>query len=92
MTSVLSVHNFFMSEPKFEYASFSSVVFLERYCLITFKHWEQLVIWSELTSAQQHASVSQERICPDRCMCCHSEIETADQLFICWLLNVPATG
>ena len=30
---------------------------------------------------QQHASVSQERICSDNFMCCHPEIEVADQAF-----------
>ena len=29
--------------------------------------------------SQQHASVSQERICRDNFTCCHTEIETADQ-------------
>ena len=30
---------------------------------------------------QQHACVSQRRICSDSCMCCHTEIEVADQTF-----------
>ena len=30
-------------------------------------------------SSQQHASVSQGRICTDNFTCCHSEIEAADQ-------------
>ena len=30
---------------------------------------------------QQHASVSQGRICTDKCTCCHTEIEVADQTF-----------
>ena len=32
-------------------------------------------------TSQQHASVSQERICSDSCTCCHTEIEVADQTF-----------
>ena len=32
-------------------------------------------------TSQQHASVSQGRICSDNCMCCHTEIEVADQTF-----------
>ena len=32
-------------------------------------------------TSQQHASVSQGRICSDKCMCCHIEIEAADQTF-----------
>ena len=42
ITIVLSVHNFFASEPNFQCASFCFVVLFERFCLITFKHWEQL--------------------------------------------------
>ena len=32
-------------------------------------------------TSQQHASVSQGRICSDNCTCCHTEIEVADQPF-----------
>ena len=32
-------------------------------------------------TSQQHASVSQGRICTDNCTCCHTEIEVADQTF-----------
>ena len=32
-------------------------------------------------TSQQHASVSQGQICSDNCMCCHTEIEVADQTF-----------
>ena len=69
-------------------------------------------------TSQQHASVSQGRICSDNFTCCYTEIEGADpnfhltlsqytdttsrvismlysfsypSLFVCWLLNVPAT-
>ena len=31
--------------------------------------------------SQQHASVSQGWICSDKCMCCHTEKESADQTF-----------
>ena len=31
--------------------------------------------------SQQHASVSQGRICSDNLTCCHTEIEVADQTF-----------
>ena len=33
------------------------------------------------STSQQHASVSQGRICTDKFMCCHTEIEVADQTF-----------
>ena len=68
-------------------------------------------------TSQQHASVSQGRICSDNWTCCHTEIELDDhtcrhtqpqhtvtgptspsadnttpgQVFVCWLLNIPAT-
>ena len=32
-------------------------------------------------TSQQHASVSQGRICSRNCTCCHTEIEVADQTF-----------
>ena len=32
-------------------------------------------------ASQQHANVSQGRICPDIFTCCHTEIEVADQTF-----------
>ena len=32
-------------------------------------------------TSQQHASVSQGRICSDNFTCCHTEIEVADQTF-----------
>ena len=33
-------------------------------------------------TSQQHASVSQGRICSDKCTCCHTEREVADQTFL----------
>ena len=41
---------------------------------------EELLFVACLTS-QQHASVSQGRICSDNFTCCHTEIEVADQTF-----------
>ena len=32
-------------------------------------------------TSQQHATVSQGRICSDNCTCCHTEIDVADQTF-----------
>ena len=40
----------------------------------------ELLLVGCLTS-QQHASVSQGRICSDNFTCCHTEIEVADQTF-----------
>ena len=41
---------------------------------------ESLLLAACLAS-QQHASVSQVRICSDKCTCCHTEQEAADQTF-----------
>ena len=41
---------------------------------------EMLLFVGCLTS-QQHASVSQGRICSDNCTCCHTETEVADPTF-----------
>ena len=36
--------------------------------------------------SQQHARVSQRRICSDNCTCCHTEREVADQTFFKFLV------
>ena len=45
----------------------------------------EILLWQSLfvgcLMSQQHASVSQSPICSDKCMCCHTEIEVADQTF-----------
>ena len=50
-----------------------------------------LLFVSCLTS-QQHASVSQGRICADNFTCCHTETEVADQTFYLTLLQYADTG
>ena len=52
--------------------------------------WRRFVFWllACLTS-QQHASVSQGRICTDNIRCCHTEIEVADPTF--YLTQSPYT-
>ena len=40
-----------------------------------------IVLFVGCLSSQQHASVSQGRICSDNFTCCHTEIEAADQTF-----------
>ena len=42
--------------------------------------------------SQQDASVSQGRICSDNCMCCHTEIEVADQTLIFTQSQYTDTG
>ena len=43
-------------------------------------------------TSQQHVSVSRGRICSNRCTCCHTEIEFADQSFYRVLLQYTDTG
>ena len=40
-----------------------------------------IVCWLVCLTSQQHASVSQGRICSDNFTCCHTEIQVADQTF-----------
>ena len=42
---------------------------------------EEFVLFVGCLSSQQHASVSQGRICTDNFTCCHTETEAADQTF-----------
>ena len=42
---------------------------------------EELLLVGGLAS-QLHASVSQGRICLDKCTCCQTEIQVADQTFV----------
>ena len=41
----------------------------------------RLLLFVGCLSSQLHACVSQARICLDNCVCCHTEIEVADQTF-----------
>ena len=43
-------------------------------------------------TSQQHASVSQGRICSDNLTCCHTEIEAADQTFYLTQSQYTDTG
>ena len=43
-------------------------------------------------TSQQHASVSQGRICSDNFMCCHTEIEAADHTFYLTQSQYTDTG
>ena len=42
--------------------------------------------------SQQHASVSHGQICSDNFMCCHTEIEVADQTFYLTQSQYTDTG
>ena len=44
-------------------------------------HVMRLLLFVGCLSSQQHASVSQGRICSDNFTCCHTEIEVADPTF-----------
>ena len=43
-------------------------------------------------TSQQHTSVSQGRICTDNFMCCHTEIELANQTFYLTQSQYTDTG
>ena len=45
------------------------------------KNWTVCLLFVGCLTSQQHASVSQGRICTDNFTCCHTEIEAADQTF-----------
>ena len=50
----------------------------------TGKSQPQILTWQLFLAclpSHQHASVPQGQICSDMCMCCHTEIEVADQTF-----------
>ena len=74
--------------PKLEYRNFARrrklryrvVSFVLSVLHLIFFGTEELVVVCCLTS-QEHASVSQERICSDNFTCCHTETEVADQRF-----------
>ena len=59
-----------------------TVVLQRRYIVRMWQgsHWNVSLYVACLTS-QQHASVSQGRICSDNLTCCHTEMEVADQTF-----------
>ena len=44
-------------------------------------HARTVCLFVGCLTPQQHASVSQERICTNNCTCCHTETEVADQTF-----------
>ena len=51
-----------------------------------------VVDWLGGFTSQQHASVSQGRICSDSFTCCHTEIEVADQTFFLTQAQYTDTG
>ena len=50
------------------------------------------VLFVGCVTSQQHASVSQGRICSDNFTCCHSEIEAADPTFYLTQSQYTDTG
>ena len=53
---------------------------------------EQRMLFVGSLTSQQHASVSQGRICSDNFTCCHTEKEVADQTLHLTLPQYTATG
>ena len=60
-------------------------------CAFSLQGLEGCLLLACLTS-QQHASVSQGRICSDNFTCCHTEIEVADQTFYLTQSQYTDTG
>ena len=52
----------------------------------------QLLLLVACLTSQQHASVSQGRICSDNCMCCHAETEVSHQTFCLTQSQYIGTG
>ena len=46
---------------------------------VAFHQWSVICLLVGCLTPQQHASISQGRICSDNCMCCHTETATADR-------------
>ena len=55
-------------------------------------HKRLLLLFVGCLTSQQHASVSQGRICLDNFTCCHTEIEVADQTFYLTQSQYTDTG
>ena len=51
-----------------------------------------VVVGFRCLRSQRHASVTEGRICPNKCTCCHTEIEVADQTFHLTRSQYTATG
>ena len=51
-----------------------------------------VLLFAGCLTSQQHASVSQGRICSDRFTCCHTEIEVADPTFYLTQSQYTDTG
>ena len=54
--------------------------------------WRTVCLLVACLTSQQQASVSQGRICSDNFMCCHTEIEAADQTFYLTQSQYTDTG
>ena len=56
------------------------------------RHSDEACLLVGCLSSQQHASVSQGRICSHNFTCCHTEIEAADQTFYLTQSQYTDTG
>ena len=57
-----------------------------------FVPWRIVCLLVDCLTSQQHASVSQGRICSDNFTCCHTEIEVADPTFYLTQSQYTDTG
>ena len=61
-------------------------------CCFTCSHSSGVCLFVGCLTSQQHASVSQGRICTDNLTCCHTEIEVADPTFYLTQSQCTDTG
>ena len=67
-------------------------LFIRRPCLAAIGHCWQVCLLVGCLMSQQHACVSQGRICSDNFTCCHTEIEVADPTFYLTQSQYTDTG
>ena len=90
-------HLTLLSDPVFKSYSFSNTSKLRQRCVSTIEtqkesQWAGNCLLVGCLTSQQHASVSQGRICSDNFTCCHTEIEVADQTFYLTQSQYTDTG
>ena len=85
------LHQGAMSVTTFSYVCTTLSVFIQYLTILPPQHCKVYLFVGCLTS-QQHASVSQGRICSEKCTCCHTETEDANQTFYLTQSQYTDTG
>ena len=97
-TSVVDLSVFTCAVWKRKHWNSGSIHSIVCWCVQQFPHICSTVISQGLClfvcclTSQQHAGVSQGRICSDNCTCCHTEIEVADPTFYLTQSQYPDIG